>query len=204
MPLFPWPRRALPDDAALVARVRGGDREALAVVYAKESPAVYRYALALCGNSGWADDAMQEAFIALATRADGFDATKGSLGGWLAGVARHALLAQWRSAQQHEPLADNDDGDHDDSGPGVASTDAVLVRRQDTEALWAAIRALPWPFREALVLVDLQERPYEQAAAIAGIEINTLRSRLHRARARLAAQLNRAEATVARAAGEAA
>jgi len=210
MPLIPWPHRAPPDDAALVARVRAGDREALGIVYAKESAAVYRYALAISGNSGWADDAMQEAFVALATRADGFDAAKGSLGGWLAGVARHALLAQWRSAQQHEPLADHDphfDGDDNDEhchGPGVASTDAVLVRRQDTEALWAAIRALPWPFREALVLVDLQERPYEQAAAIAGIEINTLRSRLHRARARLAASLNRAEAPVARAAGEAA
>ena len=204
MPLFSWPRRAPPDDAVLVARVRAGDREALALVYAKESPAVYRYAFAVCGNSGWADDAMQEAFMALATRADGFDAAKGSLGGWLAGVARHALLSQWRSARQHEPLADVDGDERDDTGPGVASTDAVLVRRQDTEALWAAIRALPWPFREALVLVDLQERPYEQAAAIAGIEINTLRSRLHRARAKLAAQLNRAEATVARAAGEAA
>jgi RNA polymerase sigma-70 factor, ECF subfamily len=212
MPFIPWPRRALPDDAALVARVRAGDREALALIYAKESPAVYRYALAVCGNSGWADDAMQEAFIALATRAEGFDAGKGSLGGWLAGVARHTLLAQWRSAQQHEPLHERGGHNHDDwgsdrdddEGPGVASTDAVLVRRQDTEALWAAIRALPWPFREALVLVDLQERPYEQAAAIAGIEINTLRSRLHRARAKLAAQLNRAEATVASAAGEAA
>ena len=64
------------------------------------------------------------------------------------------------------------------------------MRRQDLDALWDAIRALPWPFREALVLVDLQERPYEQAAAIAGIALNTLRSRLHRARARLAAELN--------------
>ena len=51
------------------------------------------------------------------------------------------------------------------------------------------------PLREALVLVDLQERPYEQAAQIAGIELNTLRSRLHRARARLAAQLNGGRAT---------
>jgi RNA polymerase sigma-70 factor (ECF subfamily) len=129
MPLIPWPRRAPPDDDALVARVRAGDREALAVVYAKESPAVYRYALAVCGNSGWADDAMQEAFIALATQANGFDAAKGSLAAWLAGVARHTLLAHWRAAQRHEPLADNADSEDDDTGPGVASTDAVHLRR---------------------------------------------------------------------------
>jgi RNA polymerase sigma-70 factor (ECF subfamily) len=52
------------------------------------------------------------------------------------------------------------------------------------------MRALPAPFREALVLVDMQERPYAEAAAIAGIELNTLRTRLHRARLKLAALLN--------------
>jgi RNA polymerase sigma-70 factor (ECF subfamily) len=198
MPLIPWPKRPPQDDATLVARVRAGDQEAMAAIYGRESAAVFRYALALSGNRNWADDAMQEAFIALATRAESFDASKGSLGAWLAGVARHWLLAQWRSAHQHEPL-----DEHGDDGPGVVATDAVLVRRQDIDALWAAVRALPWPFREALVLVDLQERPYEQAAAIAGIEINTLRSRLHRARARLAALLNeQATATAGSAAGE--
>ena len=50
----------------------------------------------------------------------------------------------------------------------------------------------PAPFREALVLVDLQERPYAEAAQVAGIEINTLRTRLHRGRQRLAALLNAA------------
>jgi RNA polymerase sigma-70 factor (ECF subfamily) len=198
MPLIPWPKRPPQDDATLVARVRAGDQEAMAAIYGRESAAVFRYALALSGNRNWADDAMQEAFIALATRAESFDASKGSLGAWLAGVARHWLLAQWRSAHQHETL-----DEHGDDGPGVAATDAVLVRRQDIDALWVAVRALPWPFREALVLVDLQERPYEQAAAIAGIEINTLRSRLHRARARLAALLNeQATATAGSAAGE--
>jgi RNA polymerase sigma-70 factor (ECF subfamily) len=199
MPLISWPQRPPQDDATLVARVRAGDRDAMAAIYGRESGAVYRYALALSGNPDWAGDAMQEAFIALATRAENFDAAKGSLGAWLAGVARHWLLAQWRAAHQHAPL---DDAQGDDA-PGVASTDAVLVRRQDIDALWTAVRALPWPFREALVLVDLQERPYEQAAAIAGIEINTLRSRLHRARARLAALLNEtAPATTGQAAGE--
>lgn len=189
MPFVPWPSAERHDDDALVRRVASGDPQALALAYRRESPAVYRYALALCGNAAWAADATQDAFIALAARPATFDATRGTLGAWLAGVARHALLAHWRGAERLAPL---DDGDEPvDAGHGAgAATDVLLVRRQDSEALWRAIRALPWPFREALVLVDLQERPYEQAAAIAGIELNTLRSRLHRARARLAAQLN--------------
>lgn len=195
MPFVPWKTAARPDDASLARRLVAGDRGALAAAYEREAPAVYRYALGLCGNAAWAADATQDAFIALASRPATFDAARGTLGAWLAGIARHALLAHWRVSKEMSPLDDDDAQD----APHEVAIDALLVRRQDSDALWAAIRSLPWAYREALVLVDLQERPYEQAAAIAGIELNTLRSRLHRARARLAAQLNRG-----RAAGEAA
>ncbi|HEX6703158.1 MAG TPA: RNA polymerase sigma factor [Albitalea sp.] len=188
MPFVPWKAAARLDDATLARRVADGDREALALAYARESGPVYRYALALCGNASWAADATQDAFIAFASRPGGYDAARGPLGAWLAGVARHALLAQWRASDGHASLGDADDPL--DGTPFEVSIDALLVRRQDLDALWDAIRALPWPFREALVLVDLQERPYNEAAAIAGIALNTLRSRLHRARARLAATLN--------------
>jgi RNA polymerase sigma-70 factor (ECF subfamily) len=190
MPFVPWKTTVPPDDATLARRVAEGDREALAVAYAREAAAVYRYALALCGNASWAADATQDAFIALAARPRTFDASRGTLGAWLAGIARHALLAQWRGANGHAAL---DPADEQAGAPIGSSLDALLVQRQDLDALWIAIRALPWVFREALVLVDLQERPYEQAAAIAGVPINTLRTRLHRARARLAAQLNGAK-----------
>jgi RNA polymerase sigma-70 factor (ECF subfamily) len=197
MPFVPWTPSRRVDDATLARRVAGGDREALAVAYRQESGAVYRYALALCGNATWAADATQDAFIAFAARAGGYDPGRGTLGAWLAGVARHALLAQWRAAHGHEPI-DHDALDvADPPAHADAALDTLLVRRQDTEALWAAIRALPWPFREAVVLVDLQERPYEQAAAIAGIPINTLRTRLHRGRARLASLLDGAAGVAA-------
>ena len=191
MPFVPWKPAVRADDAWLARRVAEGDRDALAAAYARESGAVYRYALALCGNAAWAADATQDAFIALASRPATFDPSRGSLGAWLAGIARHALLAQWRSAHANTALDEAGLAVEDAEGDAAeVSIDTQLVRRQQTDALWAAIRALPWPFREALVLVDLQERRYDEAAAIAGIELNTLRTRLHRARARLAAQLN--------------
>lgn len=172
---------------ALQALCRG-DRQAIATLYEAEAPRVYRYALALSGNPSWAADATQDAFVALALRPEGYDATRGPLGAWLAGVARHALAAQWRQAQGHEPLADDDEAamPGDDGAP---SPEQLLVRAQDDEALWDALRRLPAPFREAIVLVDLQERPYAEAAAIAGVELNTLRTRVHRGRQRLAALL---------------
>jgi RNA polymerase sigma-70 factor (ECF subfamily) len=193
--------RAAPADAdvpALLVRLAAGDRAALDTLYRRESGLVYRYALALSGNAAWAADATQEAFIALATRPQGFDASRGTLGAYLAGVARHALQAVWRSQRLEDSLEPGPD-EHPDAAdePGThalqgtsPSPEALLVRTQDNAQLWAALRTLPAPMREALVLVDLQERPYAEAARIAGCEINTLRTRLHRARLKLAALLS--------------
>ncbi len=192
MSFAPWhPPADEGDTASLLARLARGDRAALAPLYRRESGPVYRYALALCGNTAWAADATQDAFMALADKPQGFDARRGSLGAYLAGAARHALLAQWRQARQTLPLHDGWDDDDGLHGAAVepVSPESLLVRQQDTQALWSALRRLPFGFREAVVLVDLQERPYADAAHIAGIELNTLRTRLHRARLRLAEML---------------
>lgn len=176
------------DAAALVARLCAGDADALEPLYRRESGPVYRYALALSGNAAWAADAMQDAFVALAGRPQGFDPQRATLGAYLAGMARHSLLARWREAGRLEPVPEDEAGAADGASP-----EELLVRRQAQGQVWAALQRLPWPQREAIVLVDLQERPYAEAAHIAGTEINTLRTRLHRARLRLAALLNAAE-----------
>lgn len=170
------------DEAALLARVAAGDAEALALLYRRESGSVYRYALALAGNEAAALDALQEAFAQLLSGPQSFQAGRGSLGAYLAGMARHQLLSQWRDARRHVPL---DEADDSEAEPMPAS-DARLDEAQQQGRLWAAIRRLSWPQREALVLVDLQERTYEEAAAIAGVGVDVLRTRLHRARQRLA------------------
>ena len=178
------------DIPALLARLRRGDAGALEPLYRRESGAVYRYALALGGNAAWAADAMQDAFVALAAKPEAFDPLRGSLGAYLAGMARHALLSRWREARRTVDV-DERAADQEQEALGAAeSPEALLVRAQEQAEVWQAIQALAWPFREALVLVDLQERPYAEAARIAGIEINTLRTRLHRARHKLAIALN--------------
>ena len=183
------PQAAAPEPAAveaLVRRLRQGDANALAPLYRSESPGVYRYALALCGQPDMAADAMQEAFVQFAGRPEGWDSGRGSLGAYLAGMARHHLLARWRD----QPLAhdESDDADLARHDP-VEAPEQQLVRAQDQARLMDAIQSLPWVFREALVLVDLQERSYVEAARIAGVELNTLRTRVHRGRARLLAAL---------------
>lgn len=195
MSFVPWSstrrRPAAVDGAAQLQALLAGDRSAIDTLYRSEAPRVYRYALALCGNPAWAADATQDAFVALALHPQGYDATRGPLGAYLAGAARHALSALWRQAQKEEPWPDDDEaGSADEPHEAVvASPESLLVQAQDGAAVWAALRLLPAAFREALVLVDLQERPYAEAGAIAGVPLNTLRTRLHRGRLRLAALL---------------
>lgn len=176
------------DVLPLVQAVGRGDAGALDQLYRLEAGAVYRYALALSGDAARAADVTQDAFIVLATQPQGFDPARGSLGAWLAGAARHALLAHWREAGRHEAL-DDDTLEQHRHPDAAASPEQLLVQRQDLARLYQALQGLPWAFREAVVLVDLQERPYADAARIAGCELNTLRTRVHRGRARLAALL---------------
>jgi RNA polymerase sigma-70 factor (ECF subfamily) len=202
LPFVPWTRTPAGTAGGAAAAVRDLANSnprtvarALDSLYRDEAPRVYRYALALCGNAAWAADATQEAFVALALRPQGFDPGKGALGAYLAGMARHTLAAHWRESRRAQPWPEaGDDTTGDDSDAGHTthgpSPEALLVRAQDGQAVWTALRLLPPAFREVLILVDLQERPYAEAAAIAGLELNTLRTRLHRGRQKLAALLS--------------
>ena len=181
-----------PDNAqhAAMTRLVGGDTLALDLIYQAHSGPVYRYLLALCGDASVAADAMHDAFVALIDRPAGFDSTRGTLGGYLAGIARRVLWARWRDPlHQATPLDSSDETCDEPMSDAADDTMQMLVTIQDSTALMAALLDLPWVFREAVVLVDLQERDYREAAAIAGIPLNTLRTRVLRGRRRLALAL---------------
>ena len=182
-----WPRRRHTEETDQMGRLADGDRQALDLLYRAEAADVYRFGLAMCGNPAWSADAVQDAFVHLAEKPAGYDRTHGPLRAYLCGIVRHKLLARWRESSGITVIED-DDAD-ESLAPGAAhalSPEADLARSQDTQALWRELARLPWVFREAVVLVDIQERTYTEAAQIACCEINTLRTRLHRARKRLA------------------
>ena len=175
-----------PQHAALM-RLGAGDTSALDSIYQEHSGPVYRYLLALCGDGSVAADAMHDAFVTLIDRPTGFDSARGTLGGYLAGIARRVLWARWRDPIHQATPLDNDNEASDQEVTDAADDPLQLVvASQDLGALMAALLALPWPFREAVILVDLQERDYREAASIAGIPLNTLRTRVLRGRRRLA------------------
>lgn len=166
-------------DEELYKRIRKGDRQALAELYERREPALFRYALQLSGNRAIAEEAAHEAFLQLIQPDARFDARRGSLQAYLYGAVRNITRVAYR-AQSVGMLGEAtvDDG-----------TVQSLIDGQTTRALSIAVRNLPPAYREAVILCDLEERNYEDAAKLVGCPVGTIRSRLFRARRLLAAKL---------------
>jgi RNA polymerase sigma-70 factor (ECF subfamily) len=171
----------------LVARAQAGDRDAFAALYERHQAGMFRFALHLTGERAAADDVVQEVFVAFMRGLARF--TEGRpLRAYLYGIARHIAARRVRrnrlwvpfDVQTHEPA----------TGPAVTDD---LQRQEDLLHLRQAILALPRKYREVIVLCDLEQLPYEDAAASMGCAVGTIRSRLHRARTRLARLLERQE-----------
>jgi RNA polymerase sigma-70 factor, ECF subfamily len=199
-------------DALLLRRIAGGDEDAFAQVYRQKHPSIYRFALHMTGNASIAEDVTQEVFMALIRDPKRFDPARGTLGGFLFGVARNHLRKRWeqdrrlvafdgdpddlrqgRSLNGSHQASSNGNGAYGDgnghggfgsapSWDGFASVEAIARVRQ-------AVSTLPENYREVVVLCELEEMSYEEAASTLDCPVGTVRSRLHRARAMLIEKL---------------
>jgi RNA polymerase sigma-70 factor (ECF subfamily) len=172
-------------DEELIAAVAAGDREAFAALYRRRRPDVYRFALHMTGVPAAAEDVAQDVFLAVIREAHRYTPGRSGVVPWLLGIARNHALRRI-TERRHEPLPP------EGQEPGVTSDPAEAVARgRDIATLRAALEALPVAYREAVVLCDLQELSYQEAADAAGCAIGTIRSRLHRGRGLLANTLRK-------------
>jgi RNA polymerase sigma-70 factor (ECF subfamily) len=174
------------DDSRLLERVRRGDENAFAELFARHRAAVFRYA-AHMGGAGSADDIVQEVFLALLRQLSHYDASRAPLAAYLLGIARRQVFKR-AAVPPPAPL-----DDESDAASGLESPDGNpfddLSRAETVERVRAAIATLPPVYREAVVLCELNELDYATAAAVMECPVGTVRSRLHRARALLVAKL---------------
>jgi RNA polymerase sigma-70 factor (ECF subfamily) len=171
-------------DEELYRLMKSGDREAFGELYERRGPALRRYALHMSGSAAVAEEVSHEVFIQLMRANTNFDDKRGSLEGWMYGVARNLVRVIRRQGPVQEPV--DQPVRHDILGE--------LINEESLTALHAALRELPVLYRDAVVLCDLEEMSYEEAARAMGCPVGTVRSRLHRARGLLAAKLKRTQA----------
>ncbi|HSE33106.1 MAG TPA: RNA polymerase sigma factor [Pyrinomonadaceae bacterium] len=184
------------DDSELLRSMLTGDEDALVVLYRRRQAAIYRFAYQMSGCVSLAEDVTQEVFLFLMRDGQLFDPRRGSLSSFLLGVARNYVLRRLRSDHLLSPLSED-----------VASDEQVkeasplddLTRAESIESVRKAVLSLPERYREVVVLCELQEMSYAEAADVLECAIGTVRSRLHRARALLLNKLQpvRAEPTAA-------
>src|SRR5713101_1763699 len=152
------------------------------------------YALArwLTGNATDAEDVVQEACLRAFRGISGF--AGGNARAWLLTITRHAAFT-WLGKNRSPALLVVDDLEEVERKElsrglpieGCETPEAALIAKADANRLEAAIAQLPVPFREALVLRDVQGLDYREIAQVTKVPIGTVMSRLARARRRLMA-----------------
>ena len=152
---------------------------------------LYTVAYRLTGNDDDAQDLVQE--VLLRVRRGLGTYRPGNLEGWLSRITTNAFLDEVRRRRRRptEPLGDG----HRADLPATPAADDVLAATRLDEDVQAAIRALPPDHRAVLVLCDVVGLGYADIGDALGIPVGTVRSRLHRARARVRAALDGREAS---------
>lgn len=175
-------------DAELVRRTASGDATAFAELYRRRRPDVYRFALHMTADGAVSEDVVQDVFMAVMRDAGRFEPERGAVTSWLCGIAKNHLRQRMARDRRLEPLA-YDEEPATEAGGLAADTLGQLIRLEQVESLRRAVLSLPLRYREVVVLCDLQELSYRDAADALSCAVGTVRSRLHRGRALLAAKL---------------
>ena len=179
------------EDSALVGAAKDGSADAYNVIVQRYERSVYGLAYRMMGNAADAEDVAQDTFIrgwqAIGSYEDG------TLKGWLLRIATNRCYDRLRAMSRHpvSTLTNEEDNseipvvDQSETGDPV-----VFAERLDlSEAIQAALDALPPDQRLAVILFDVMHHTYEEAGEIAGVPAGTIKSRVSRGREKLRQQI---------------
>lgn len=184
-----------PSDPDLLRQMMDGDEDAFTQLYRRRQASVYRFALQMSGSQTLAEDVTQEVFIVLMRDAGRYDPDRGSLAAYLYGIARNHVLRKLEQDRPYVPFIDrSSDAEEITPQAMIAAGDPLseLTRGETIQELRDLILSMPPRYREVVVLCDLHEMSYVEAAAVINCAVGTVRSRLHRARALLLDKLRAA------------
>jgi RNA polymerase sigma-70 factor, ECF subfamily len=177
------------DHPKVLVSAAGGDDEALAFLVRTYHDRVYRFGRHVCRDGYDADDAVQHAFTKLATRPD--VARDPNVLSWLFMVVRNACLRMLRPfARERKTLGERVE-DPDAVASEALDPQAALERWRLVHAVHRAIAALGPPYREVLVMRDLEGLTGRETCLALGLTEATMKTRLHQARTDLRRELER-------------
>lgn len=178
-------------DGDLLRLAVAGDEAAFLKLYEKLKSGIFRYAFYMTNSRAAAEEVTQEVFICLLREGRNYREDRGDVGAFAFGIARNFVRRIERRERSYEPLP-GDEALASFSSRLVSSPEALagqLIRNQVVERVQSAIASLPDHYRQAVVLCDLCELSYQEAASRLRCAVGTIRSRLNRAHALLAQKL---------------
>ena len=167
-------------DEVLIARIAGGDRLAMQVLFARHHVRVYRFVLRLVRNESTAEDLISEVFLDVWRQANRFEG-RSAVSTWLLAIGRFKAL----SALRRRPEQELDDEKAVAIEDPADNPEIVAQKKDKSELLRKCLTALSADHREIIDLVYYHEKSVEEVAEIVGIPENTVKTRMFYARKKL-------------------
>jgi RNA polymerase sigma-70 factor, ECF subfamily len=181
-------------DEELMLQVRNGDSEMLGVLFDRYHAPLFNFYARLMGDRGTSEDLVQDVFLRI-LRYRGSYQPGTAFRPWLYQIARNARFDHYRKSPPRQRQAFDPE-----SMPSAAPPDPAQ-REQEAELLHRALGLLPEDKREILILARFQELKYTEIAGLLGCELNTVKTRVHRALQDLRKAFRRLEQSVRQPAG---
>ena len=158
-------------EASLVWGIGSGDESAMAALYDRYSSLVYAVALRVLGDTGAAEDVLQEVFMQLWRNPAAFDASRGNLGAWLGVIARNRAIDGLRKRRPETDITDV-----------VLSVEPDMAseaeRGRAMEKVRGALGGMPAPQRNALEMAYFEGLTHTEIAAKTGEPLGTIKTRI--------------------------
>jgi RNA polymerase sigma-70 factor (ECF subfamily) len=170
------------------------DHQDFPIIYAEYRPKIVGYLRRLVGDAD-AEDVAQEVFVKVGKALEGFRGDS-SLSTWIYRIATNTAtdhLRKFASRQVVDFQTDSSDNDTPPDGTmpdeGAPILDTLLIRKDMNECIRSIVESLPESYRSVLVLSEFEGLTNAEIAEVAGISLDTVKIRLHRARTRLRKEL---------------
>jgi len=164
-------RQGISPDLATVTAMKSGDQSAMAELYDRYSSVVYAVALRVLGDTGAAEDVLQEVFLQLWRNPGAFDAARGSLGAWLAVITRNRAIDALR---RRRPETDIEDVIVSVAPDLAGDTD----RSRAAEKVRGVLGSMPPPQRSALEMAYFEGMSHSEIANKTGEPLGTIKTRI--------------------------
>ncbi|MBI3317593.1 MAG: sigma-70 family RNA polymerase sigma factor [Candidatus Omnitrophica bacterium] len=192
-PITPLPEVPEESDHELIRRAQKGRAEAMSALYKRYQRKVYKYLYHFTGNRSTAEELTQETFVRVIEHLPGYRPT-GSVGGWIYRIAGNLGLNALRdrpsvreiSLDEPVELAEGSVDRKDALAGWGPRPDEEAASRERKGLVRRSLLKVSPPYRSVLILCDIEGYPYQEAAEMLGLPINTVASRLSRGREQLA------------------